>query len=37
MLYDNSGAKPVLIAKRLNGRHMVMDEKLFEKIKREAV
>lgn len=33
-LFDNSKAKPVLIAKRWNGRREVVDEELFTRIQR---
>lgn len=36
MLFDNSQAKPVLIAKRRNGHREVLDLKLFEMIQRDA-
>jgi predicted ABC-type ATPase len=36
MLFNNSGARPILIAKRKNGQSSIIDEKLFEQI-REMV
>jgi len=36
MLFDNSKAKPLLIAKRRNGHREVVDEELFKTIKRSA-
>ena len=36
MLFDNSKAKPVLIAKRRNGRREVANEELFATIQRTA-
>jgi predicted ABC-type ATPase len=36
MLFDNSKAKPLLIAKRRNGHREVIDKKLFEKIQKAA-
>jgi len=34
MLFDNSKAKPVLIAKRLNGHIEILDEELFTVVKK---
>ena len=34
MLFDNSRAKPVLIAKRRNGHHEILDQKLFKMVQR---
>lgn len=36
MLFDNSGAKPLLIAKRWNGHREVVDKELFEKIRKSS-
>ena len=36
MLFDNSRAKPVLIAKRRNGRREVANEELFQMIQRSV-
>lgn len=36
MLFDNSKAKPVLIAKRRNGNREVVNEELFQAIQRTA-
>lgn len=36
ILFDNSGAKPHLIAKRRNGRDEIMDKELFVKIQKAA-
>ena len=36
MLFDNSKAKPVLIAKRRNGNREVVNEELFQIIQRTA-
>lgn len=36
MLFDNSKAKPVLIAKRRNGHREVINEKLFQVIQKTA-
>lgn len=36
MLFDNSKAKPVLIAKRRNGGREVFDQELFETIQRDV-
>lgn len=33
MLFNNAGSTPALVAKRKNGQMVVVDEKLFEKIK----
>ena len=36
MLFDNSKAKPVLIAKRRNGHREVINEELFQVIQKTA-
>jgi len=36
ILFDNSGAKPILIAKEKNGRSELIHKELFEGIKRSA-
>lgn len=36
MLFDNSKAKPVLIAKRRNGHREILDEELFILVKKVA-
>lgn len=34
MLFNNAGTRPILIAKRKNGQALIVDENLFEQIKK---